>query len=1505
MSVFFDEIKPLKLYNGTFYYPIDLKDRFHNSIVYLMTPNIQSSINVLNHKLARYNKNQFNSFFMEKDLTYIIHDRLITIANKTDDLNDGIPIKDYSLSEAMNFNNNDNVLFTEDALLINDNDTKIRMFFNDFVDEYLSESINTKASIELKSKFGSYNLSNLFNDLLYKDRMKTQQECMKFYKEIKEQVPYIKNTFTDYKLYKNKNLFYDWSFYSNLYFKSKKNIFSHAGDKSLDVFFGLLNRFISDKRFENYNKRTIVIPISDWYRSRESKVDPFNYKKYITPISLFFREFRINPYIFNDWKECNIIFLADHGFFRLDLKSFSPSKDLNKFRSLVLNTLNDNYTDSEIINYDSKSVIMNQLADRLSNGGIQIFNLSGGTKKLSKKDLEKMGLLDNPETTDDNEVKKAALVNHLDKIASKSTNTDDAIKDLESDDDKEQNIDIKNLLIDIQSSDGVKMNQARIDRMNKSRKELLKKQLNGKSIKDLLDQFESNNNLKEEALPIDSIDEGWQHLKFTNFNHQYTKEDMDADIVAIFNHFSHVTHPMNVLSIDYQNTSTAEDYINTWTTKYEDAETGKRFTMILDLPRMINDRFMMLRGNEKVLISQFMLLPVIKTNEDEVQMVSNYSKIFLRRKSPSGNGKSNAIINKLMKALLKYKGTDFKVIEGDNSKVSSKFTLPIDFIDMATTFNKIEFPDGSWIDFNMQSLQKYSFVKTSLSESDKKLSDEELNKKYLGIYITNNKRIPLTSSDNIGKYILYIISEYDKSGEFEKLYKSSSASKKLMYSEASVMGIKVPVIIVLSYNIGLQKVLDKQGIKYKFSETRSKLVENENYIQFNDGYLIYTSNNDADELLMNGIAQCDTSDYSIKEINEKDMWLSILDDFGGRIKADGLDNFYDLFMDPITQEICKNINIPSDYVGAMLYGNNLLTDNKFNKHTDITGNRLRTNEIIVGHLYHVLSGAFGTYRNQVKRNKGTATFSEKKSAVIDSILTHDQTSSDLSTLTPLLEAEAANKVTFKGLSGMNSERAFSIDKRTYDDSMLGVVGISTGFASTVGINRQLTIDASIKNKRGFISPKKPKELNNTNSFSMMEALSPMAINHDDPFRTAMAYTQTSQHQMTVKGMMPSLITSGADQALPYLTSNKFSYKFRGQKGHIKEITSDYIIVMDDDTKECDYIDIREKIRKNSDGGFYLTTKLDPIKGLKVGDKIKYNDILAYDHNSYSPSIASKQNPQDISYNIGTIAKVAIMNTDMGFEDSCVVDEYVSEALSTELCFMKDINLDKNSNVYNLVEVGQTIQANDPLLVFQEAFDEKEANDLLRKISLDQDEISDIARKHLRSKVAGKIQDIKIYRTCELDELSPTLRDICEKYDKKINKLKSVMKKNKIDKEYELESTGKLAQQGKLKNLDGVRIEIYTKTNDTFGSGDKLVFYEALKGVASYVIPKEVSPYTDFRSNETVGSFLSVTGVFKRMVPSAITYGLLTKLLIELSRQSQEDLGIEWRPIQDIITSNNK
>ena len=127
-----------------------------------------------------------------------------------------------------------------------------------------------------------------------------------------------------------------------------------------------------------------------------------------------------------------------------------------------------------------------------------------------------------------------------------------------------------------------------------------------------------------------------------------------------------------------------------------------------------------------------------------------------------------------------------------------------------------------------------------------------------------------------------------------------------------------------------------------------------------------------------------------------------------------------------------------------------------------------------------------------------------------------------------------------------------------------------------------------------------------------------------------------------------------------------------------------------------------------------------------------------------------------------------------------------------------------------------------------------------------------------------------------------------------------MKNYKIDKEYELEPTYKLPMEGKLKNTSGVRIEFYIKMVDKLSAGDKIVYLSGLKGVVSTLIPKGQEATTDFRPNEHVNAFLTSTGVFGRMVSSCLTNGLINKGLIELVRSCQSELGIKYRPIQEIL-----
>ena len=175
---------------------------------------------------------------------------------------------------------------------------------------------------------------------------------------------------------------------------------------------------------------------------------------------------------------------------------------------------------------------------------------------------------------------------------------------------------------------------------------------------------------------------------------------------------------------------------------------------------------------------------------------------------------------------------------------------------------------------------------------------------------------------------------------------------------------------------------------------------------------------------MNGLKDCDTESYSLSSIDSRSMYFDFLDNFGGRIKADGLDNAYDCMIDPITEEVLNHYGLPTDYVSVLLHANLLLADNKFIKHTDTSSRRLRKQELIAVKVYKALfNDAYVSYANQLKHNKNSAQYSVKQSAVIDKFMS-DSTSSDLSVINCLNDIETKNAITFKGENGMNTDRAY-------------------------------------------------------------------------------------------------------------------------------------------------------------------------------------------------------------------------------------------------------------------------------------------------------------------------------------------------------------------------------------------------------------------------------------------------------------------------------------------------
>ena len=1375
--------------------------------------------------------------------------------------------------------------------------------------------------------------------ILYYNRIKKRSEMLSMLKYVKTDIPEIKYAYPELNRYSSKNIFIDLHYYTEIFFKNMM----WKGKKGFSLFLDFMSRLINDPRFKanGYTKKTLVIPIADWTNNPNTRM--WLYKQSINPVSIIYQLMLTNdPKLKSVFKDCQILFLGSNSLFKLDVSQVEPKlmkQTALKLGNLVRKTISKEAFDDEDMDTEygndnkkeTKEVIKANIIDKVElSKGVDLTGkdkalapvaksvakvASDYAKKYNKKakpsDYIDIGLsvassatdyaipntqvkADVPSATktlvddekkaeakgeankksnkvdEDKEAKKehdlAAMAAAIDQAAATSSNTDDALDSMDNNDE------FKEMLADLSVDGTASVDPARASRMNKLDEKFLSSEVEGKSVKDILEENPSETPLEKSDIDVASPNEEWHNLTYMNFDKNY---DLNKDIIACFYHFTKVSHPIAIRKLDITDHTTAEDRLDLYSCQCEDA-LGQRFTIKLDIPKAKDNRFL-LRGNDKAIKTQLFNMPILKTDLDTCQCISNYQKIMISRYNTS-TGRSTPMAGRLIKALSKYDGKDLDINVGDNSRVCNKYELPVDYIDMAGVFNYIE-----------GKKYKIYFNQDELHEAYPNIDDS------LGMPYAINKEdntilyFKIINNGQFSYDLLSLLSEM--SPNFMKLVEETKAPVSGMYTRCSILQQKIPMVLICGLLVGLSETLKRAKINYTIEQTKSRPkldpLDNKGIIRFSDGYLEFDGSYDA-FLLLNGLRDCGTEIYSITQIDDRNMYLEMLDNFGGRIKADGLYNFYDCFVDPITLENLKHYHLPTDFIDILLYSNVLLSDNKFVKHSDMSSRRIRRAEMIAAYTYESLGLAYGIYANQIRHHKGAPEFTVKQSAVIDKFLASD-ISSDSSTLSALSAIETTNEITFKGKAGLNNTESYSLDKRLYDDSMLNVLGTSTNFSGNVGVNRVSSIDMNIEGERGYIKPidGDTSQFNAAKTLSATEAMTPFEVTHDDSARINMTYIQTSKHMMRTVESDPLLVTNGFDQVVPYMTSDKFAFKAK-QDGTIEKITDDMIFIKYNDGTN-DYIDLKEKVEKNSDGGFYVPLKLDANKGIKEGSKVKKGDVVAFDSKSFSRNVGESDN---LTYDIGKLAKIAIMNTDGGYEDAGMCTERLSNKLASHVIKKVSMIISKDATISKFAAIGDHVKVNEPLVIWSDPHDEEDVDVLSRTLGSDVD-VSEFGRRSLKSNTTGTIADIRLYRTNDLDELSPTVQKIFKAYEKPIHELKKELEDHKIS-TTELPADYKLDLTGKLKKArDSFLVEFFVEFLDTIAVGDKITYYAANKATIDTIIPEDKAPYTDFRPKEPIDAFVSVTSVDKRMVSSTLIYGSLQKLLIEMDRSVKDILGISY------------
>ena len=1440
MAIHIDKIAPLRVVKAKFYTPVNKENKRYGSLIFLMLPpntgemlydfiDIHSKKREYTTNKFMINSNMFYSLYEERNISYFITDKGLQTASGEvlENTQDYYMQKQQMLNESMDY------IMTRD-------------FFMD------DKQINFFSENTTNSNIRRY---------LYRDRFKSIKELNEYYDVIKKHST-IKYTFPDIEKYKNRNLFVSMQRYMPSLIINLNPAMNSI--KGIDMLFSVMSRLFLDFRFNSYNKKSVVIPVNDWIRyltiggNTNTILGP---KAKLSPLNTIFYTLKHHPTKIQAWRDIDFIFVGDNGFFKYNFND--PNKvDTNKFFR-CLDVLIRHVEIEDTPKEDSEDKATTILSRIEKETDVEINHITGkNDNPIGKYSLAQDKNTKTPEQIISNTVKY--------EVEEQPDLDEESIPE-----NLDKNNAFKQNLIDLKMAEEAKVKKIspeRQRRFNELNNKFLYSQVDKKKVADLLKTDDIP--LKPVSYPnVESIDDTWDDLKKPNFEKQY---NVNSDIYKCIESFARESKdiPMAVVSVNREDTSTTEDSVYTYKVVLEDS-LNKRHTLTFDVPKIINERFLRLRGNDKVLGGQLMNLPIIKTEEDTVQVVSNYNKIFIRLNKPVG--KASQRVDAVIRALNKMIETNYtdpdgddkkesadyikEIIPGNNTKICKKYVLPIEYIDLASFFNKIKMKSHT-IYFNQDEFR--ARVKDKIKPNEMAC-------------ITYNKNDDVFRALSMDEYMNNIIEILSLDNYFKKLYDHYfTTQKSAAFSDASILSSRIPLIIIMAYNVGLTTALERAKIRFDFQEKRP--FRNEAFIKFKDGYLVY--NPEASNIiLLNGLYKFNTEDYSIKEIDSKPMWLDALDLYGAKYKADGLDSFYNLMIDPMTEEVCRHYQFPTEYIEILAYANSLLVTNEYNRHVDITGNRFRTNERIAHFVYKALATSYGNYLREVKNNRKTAKMTIKKTAVID-LAMEDSTMSDLSMLTPLLELESANTISFKGLSGMNSDRSYQLDKRTYDKSMLNKLAMSTGFAANVGISRQATINMDLEGTKGYMYNRENSldEVNDANTLSITEALTPMGTTHDDPFRTAMTFIQTAKHGIRTEKSDPLLVSNGADQALPYLTSDMFSFKAK-EDGKVTKIKDDYMEVKYK-SGETDVVDLRSHVEKNSDGGFFINIKLDTE--LSVGKSFKAGDIIAFDKSSYSNDFGLGH----LTYNIGKLSKIAIMYTDEGFEDSATISETLAKDMASDIVVKVEALLDKTDVVLQHMNAGDKIIEGQKLFTYINAVDDPDATTVLNKLINDKAAIESLGNISVTSKVTGVLQDIKVYSTVPTSDMSKSLRKFCEDiYDKEEKYLKTVRKP--IPERV-------LPAIGKLKNSeDKILIEFYLTYHDNLSVGDKIVFFSALKGTVKRIYPKGKEPRSEFRKNETLKSLLPLSGVNARMVGSVPILTALNKVIVELDRAVKDIYGIKY------------
>lgn len=947
----------------------------------------------------------------------------------------------------------------------------------------------------------------------------------------------------------------------------------------------------------------------------------------------------------------------------------------------------------------------------------------------------------------------------------------------------------------------------------------------------------------EVALNIDVnlVSDDLKKEVINTFDRKYLKHVLRKDIVACVSHLENADLIIKDYSVEHNRSSLGNYEVHKLTVKPFNA---KESTVYFRIPKIDKEGEFVASGIKYKMRKQETDLPIRKISETRVALTSNYGKLFIFRTERKANDPFEYIASFIRNNYIDGGGLVTKIIPG--GRPLNHLKLPTIYHFLSSQFTEIQTTKCTLL-LNYKERGHYL---------DTKVLNEIEGKKLEFIGYLPNKHILVVDFNNV---FYDYTADMTPVGTIEEILELDSSKIPKPFSAIKIIGDNIPLGVCMAYYIGLSELIAITGTKVTVLESGKQYKANRDEIvlKFSDYKLILAVPNKEAELLFNGFLfyKDFIKTQSVREFNHKDIYLNLLEfRDAGLIHIKELTQLQDLFLDPITVDVLKRINEPTDYLRLLLRANQMLNDFAYPDINDPAFSRIRGYDRIPGLMYRALAESVRDF----KFKNGNRSKIELDPYKVWNYITQDSTVKITEDINPILDVKETESVTLSGADGLSKDATPKLMRR-YHKNDPGLISEATVDSSDVALNISLTPYAKLKDARGLVDMSNTETLDNkAKVYSTSILLAPMS-EYDDPKRQNFVSIQNS-HTIASQGYLQPVLRTEFEYVMPYKVG-KLYCTMAEEDGVVLE-KSDKLLTVKYKSGVVESIPIGYKYGR-MEGSVYphsLVTDLVP------GSKFKKDQYLAYNESFFEKDWLDQSR---LVMKFGRNVTVALTMNEEVFEDSSAISSRLSKTMSTTIVKEKIFVFDFKKNIINVTPEGTAV---DPNSILFTVLDENTDYSNLSESTVEM--LQNLAALSPKAKVNGIIDRYEVKYNGEIADMSPTVKKLVTRLDRmaydESKGTEYEVANNRVSSEYRSE--------GKNLNIDTLELKVFVKININQAVGDKGVFANQMKSVISDVYNTTIVT----ESGEEIDAMFSYRGILNRIVTSPILIGTTNRLVKHVS-----------------------